>query len=476
MTNSKFYDAIIVGAGPNGLAAAITLAQAGKSVLVMEASEKIGGGARTSELTLPGYLHDVCSAIHPLGIGSSFFKSLPLAEYGLEWIQPTLPLAHPFDDGTAAVLDRSTRVTGESLGQDSRAYQSLMDPMVNDWEQILDDLLGPLPLPPKHLLASARFGLPALLPARWLAERLFKGPRARGLFAGIAGHSILPLEKLGTAGFGLFLGFLGHAVGWPVPRRGSQSIMNAMAGYLQTLGGEIVTGRRVCSLEELPPAQAVLFDVTPRQLIEIAGGRLPSGYRRQLARFRYGPGAFKVDYALSEPVPWTAPECRLAGTVHLGGTLDEIAVGEAAVWRGEHPEKPLILIAQQSLFDPTRAPDGKHTLWAYCHVPHGSTVDMTARIEAQIDRFAPGFRDCILERSVKNTHDIQAYNSNYIGGDIIGGVQDLGQFFTRPTLSLNPYATPVKSLYLCSSSTPPGGGVHGMCGYHSARACLERSF
>jgi phytoene dehydrogenase-like protein len=473
MPRHQSYDAVVVGAGPNGLAAAITLAQAGLSVLVLEAAETIGGGTRSAELTLPGFIHDVCSAVHPLGAGSPFFRTLPLTEHGLEWIHPPAPLAHPFDDGTAAVLERSVEVTGKTLGPDAAAYRKLMAPLVADWDKLAVDLLGPLRLPPRHPLALARFGWHAIRSAHGLAERLFEDERARALFGGMAAHSMIPLDQPPTAAFGLVIGILGHAVGWPLPRGGSQHIADALACYLRSLGGEVVTGVRVQSLDELPSARAVLCDVTPRQLLRIAGQRLPTGYRRKLAGYRYGPGVFKVDWALDGPIPWQAIECTRAGTLHLGGTLEEMAAAERVVWRGEHPEKPYVLVVQPSLFDPTRAPEGKHTAWAYCHVPHGSTFDMMERIEAQIERFAPGFRDAILARSVKSAAEMEQYNPNYIGGDINGGIQDLGQLFTRPVFRLVPYSTPLKGLYICSSSTPPGGGVHGMCGYFAARAALR---
>jgi len=466
------YDAIIVGAGPNGLAAAITLAQARCRVLVLEARSTIGGGMRTAELTLPGFQHDICSAIHPLGIGSPFFRDLPLADFGLQWIQPPLPVAHPLEDGTAVALHRSFDATADSIGRDGRTWRRLFEPLADQWEKLGPMILGPFPLP-RHPLALAQLGVRALWPAVGLAQWVFREERAKALFAGLAAHAILPLEQIITAAFGLMLGTLGHAVGWPLPRGGSQQIAEAMAGYLRSLGGEIVVDHPVQTLDELPPAQAILLDVTPRQVLELASDRLPAGYRRQLERYRYGAGVFKVDYALAGPVPWRAPECRQAGTVHLGGTLAEIAASERAIGQGQHPERPYVLVAQQSLFDDTRAPAGKQTLWAYCHVPNGSTIDMTERIEAQIERFAPGFRDLILARHVHNTADLERYNANYIGGDINGGVQDLAQFWTRPALRLNPYTTPVKGLYLCSSSTPPGGGVHGMCGYHAAQTVLR---
>lgn len=469
------YDAVVVGSGPNGLAAAITLARAGCSVIVFEAKKTIGGGLRSAGLTLPGFFHDICSAIHPLGIGSPFFKTLPLAEHGLEWVHPQSPLAHPFDDGTAAVLERSIDATCGTLNRDGGAYRNLMQPLVSDWDKLADGLLSPLQLP-AHPIAMARFGLYAVQSASGLAKRLFGGEKARGFFAGMAAHSIMSLDQIVTSAIGLVLGVLGHKVGWPMPRGGSQKIADALASYLRSLGGEIATDREIKTLDELPSSRAVFLDVTPRQLLRIAGDRLPAGYRRRLEKYRYGPGVFKVDWALDGTIPWKAKECGRAGTVHLGGTLDEIAAGERMVWEGGHPEKPYVLLAQQSMFDPTRAPLGKHTAWAYCHVPNGSSFDMTERIEAQIERFAPGFRDLVLARSTRSASEFEQYNSNYIGGDINGGVQDIWQLFTRPTARLVPYSTPVKGLYICSSSTPPGGGVHGMCGYHAVSAALSSVF
>ncbi len=469
------YDAVVVGAGPNGLAAAITLARAGRSVLVVEAAPTVGGGTRTKELTLPGFLHDVCSAVHPLGLGSPFFRDLPLGQFGLEWIHPDLPLAHPLGGDQAAVLHRSVAATAAGLGRDGAAYRRLMGPLVRDWPKISPLVLGPLRIP-RHPLAALRFGIPALLPADLLARLVFREAPARALFGGMAAHAMLPLSEPPSAAFGLVLGILAHAVGWPIPRGGSQAIADALAAYLRTLGGTIVTGERVESLDQLPPARAVLCDITPRQLLRIAGDRLPAGYRRQLGRFRYGPGVFKVDYALDGSVPWTAAACRRAGTVHVAGPLPEIVASERAVGRGRYPARPYVLVVQSSLFDPTRAPDGLQTLWTYCHVPSGGTTDMTARIEAQIERFAPGFRDRILARHVMGPQAMECYNANYVGGDINGGRAGLRQLFTRPTPSLNPYATPVPGLYLCSSSTPPGGGVHGMCGYYAAQAALETAF
>ncbi len=476
MSRGVVYDAIVVGSGPNGLAAAVTLARAGRSVCVFEAKETIGGGARSKELTLPGFVHDVCSAIHPLGIGSPFFRALPLAQYGLEWQHPPVPLAHPLDDGSAMLLERSVEATGETLGCDALAYARLMEPLAHSWDRLAEAFLGPLRVQSaRHPLLMTHFGLLALRSAQGLAQHFFRGERARALFAGMAAHSMLPLEQMPSAAFGLMLGVAGHALGWPVPRGGSQKIVDALANYLCVLGGEIVTGVEVTSMEQLPTARAVLFDVTPRQLVRIAGEHLPQSYQQRLQRYRYGPGAFKIDYALDGPIPWKAQECLLAGTVHLGGTLEEIACSERQIWQNVAPERPYVLVAQQSLFDPTRAPAGKHTAWAYCHVPNGSTVDMTARIEAQIERFAPGFREHVLARHVMTPADMELYNANYIGGDINGGASTLRQLFTRPLPRLNPYTTPNERVYLCSSSTPPGGGVHGMCGYYAAQAALQHA-
>jgi phytoene dehydrogenase-like protein len=467
------YDAVIVGAGPNGLAAGITIARAGKSVLVLEAKETIGGGTRSAELTLPGFVHDICSALHPLGVASPFFRNLPLAQHGLEWVFPPACLAHPLDDGTAVLVEGSIDATAANLGPDAARYRRLMGPLVAGWHGLLGDLLGPLRVP-RHPIVMARFGLAGLLPADTLARAAFRGERARAVFAGMASHAMMPLSAPATAAFGLVLGLVAHAIGWPMARGGSQRIADALGAHLRSLRGEIVTGHPVRSRADLPDARAILFDTSPRQLVQVLGEELPSGYRRALSRFRYGPGVFKADYALDGPIPWRAEECLRAGTVHVGGTLEEIAAAEAATWRGEHPERPFVLVAQQSLFDPARAPEGKHTAWAYCHVPHGSAEDVTGRLEAQIERFAPGFRDRILARRTHTAADMEAYNPNYIGGDINAGVQDLRQLFTRPVARLNPYTTPVPGLYLCSSSTPPGGGVHGLCGYYAGRTALQR--
>jgi phytoene dehydrogenase-like protein len=466
-------DAIVIGSGPNGLAAAITLARAGWSVRIYEAKATVGGGMRSAELTLPGFIHDICSSIHPLGMGSPFFQSVPLGDYGVEWIQPELPFAHPLDGGQAAALARSVEETAESLGRDGANYRRLMQPLVKDWDRIAAEILRPLRIPPHHPFALARFGIPALLAASWLAKLLFRDDPARALIAGLAAHSFLPMELPPSASFGLVLGTLGHVVGWPLPKGGSQKIADALADYFRSLGGEIILDHPVENLDALPKARAYLFDTSPRQLLTIAGDRLPEGYKAQLSKYRYGPGVFKMDWALSEPIPWAAEAPRKAGTVHIGGTLAEISVSEKAIWHNHYSERPFVLLAQHSRFDPTRAPDGKHTAWAYCHVPPGSTVDRSDAIENQIERFAPGFKDTILARHTMNTLDYQTYNGNYIGGDINGGVQDFLQLFTRPVMRLKQYATPARGIYLCSASTPPGGGVHGMCGYFAARTALR---
>lgn len=469
---SSEFDAVVVGSGPNGLAAAITLAQAGARVLVIEGAPTVGGGMRTQEITLPGFRHDICSAVHPLGLASPVFSTYPLAGYGLEWVQPEIPAAHPLDGGRAALLHRSVDETATALGEDGAAWRSIVGATAEDWPVLAPALLSSLPLSP-HLLALARFGLNAVQPATLLARTRFRTELGRALFAGLAAHSIQPLHWPLTASFGMLLGALGHYAGWPLPRGGSQALADALAAYLRSLGGEIVTDTWVRSLDELPPARVTLLDVSPRALLEMAGERLPAAYRRELESYRYGAGVFKLDYALSGPAPWANPDVARAGTVHLGGALEEVAAGEAAVGRGHHPERPYVLVAQPSLFDGSRAPAGRHTLWAYCHVPNGSTVDMTEAVEGQIERFAPGFKDLILGRAAKNTAAMEAHNPNYVGGDINVGVQNWRQLWTRPAVRLVPYATPVQRLYLCSSATPPGGGVHGMCGYHAARAALR---
>src|SRR2546427_7195376 len=466
-------DAIVVGAGANGLSAAIELARSGHPVAVYEANDTIGGGCRSAALTLPGFVHDLCSAFHPLAAASPFFRSLDLTREGLEWIEPPAALAHPLDDGTAVLLERSLEATARGLAPDEGAYRRLVGPLVRDWDKLAADALGPLLRVPRHPFALARLGLPGLLPARLFARRAFGGDRARALFAGLAAHSLLPLDAPLTASFGLLFAATTHVANWPFPRGGSGRIADALAARLRSLGGTIETSRRVGSLEEVGRARAYLCDVTPRQLDEIASARLSEHYRAKLRSFRYGPGVFKLDYAIDGPIPWRAKDCLRAGTVHLGGTLDEIAESEAQIARGRPAERPFMLVGQQSLFDQSRAPAGKHTVWAYCHVPNASTFDMTARMEAQIERFAPGFRDRVLARSVMGPAEIQSHNENYIGGDIGGGANTMFQFFTRPFFRLDPYATSARDVYLCSSSTPPGGGVHGLCGYHADRSALR---
>lgn len=463
------WDAIVIGSGPNGLAAAITLARAGCSVLVLEAQATIGGGARSAELQLPGFIHDLCSAIHPLARLSPFFRSLPLAEHGLEWIEPPAALAHPFDDGSAAVLYRSLDRTANGLGTDGEAWRRLMLPFVENWER-LSDVLGPLHWPPDPLL-HARFGLRALPSACFLVQSWFRQPAAKALFAGIAAHSALRLDRLMTAGYGMVLALAAHLVGWPLPRGGAQRISDALASCLRALGGRIDVSSPVRSLEEIDSARAVLCDLTPRQLLAIAGKRLPGRYRAKLERWRYGPAVFKVDWALDGPIPWKSAECAQAATVHLGGSLEEIAAAARAPWQRSVSLSPFVILAQPTLFDSTRAPAGKHTAWAYCHVPLGCTLDVSGEIERQIERFAPGFGERILARSAMPPVALERHNANLVGGDINGGTGGLAQFFLRPTRRL--YRTPARGLYLCSSSTPPGGGVHGLCGYYAARAALQ---
>lgn len=468
------FDAIVVGSGPNGLSAAITLQQQGLSVLVLEARDTIGGGMRTAELTLPGFHHDVCSAILPMAATSPFFATLPLEQYGLEYIYPEVAAAHPFDDGSAAVLKRSVQETAQLLGADAGAYLSLMEPVLEDWPFIASDILGPFHFP-KHPVRMARFGLKALPAATTIAKR-FTTQKAKGLWGGMAAHSIQPLTNYATSAIGLVLSAAGHLYGWPVPKGGAQSLANALARYFESLGGKIQTGFTVSNLQQLPSAHAVLFDITPKQLMQIAGDQFSSLYQWQLNRYRYGMGVFKVDWALQAPIPFTAAECRQAGTVHLGNTFKEIVTSEQKTASGGHPQRPFVLLAQQSLFDDSRAPTGKHTAWAYCHVPNGSTVDMTSIIEEQVERFAPGFKQTIMAKHTFNTVTLQQYNPNYIGGDINGGIIDLGQLYTRPALRLSPYKTSASGLYICSSATPPGGGVHGMCGHHAARQALRDVF
>ena len=469
-------DALIIGSGPNGLAAGITLARAGLSVRIYEARATIGGGTRTEELTLPGFHHDVCSAVHPMALVSPFLKSLPLAKFGLEWDHPEVLVAHPLENGAGALWRDLERTVEAMPGADGRAWRRLMKPLLDAADGLFADMLGPLPLPPKHPFALARFGLSAVRSARSLALGKFQSEAVRALFAGNAAHSVLPLEAPLTGAVGLALALAGHAGGWPVARGGSASITRAMARYFEGLGGEIVCGQEVTDLRELPRARAVLFDTGPRALARIAGDRLPDSYRRKLTAFRYGPAVYKVDLAVSAPVPWKQDVCRAAGTVHLGGPLDEVCESERACWKGGVAEKPFVLLAQQSVCDPTRAPAGAHTVWAYAHVPPEYDGDLTDVILDRIEGFAPGFRDTILATSVMRPADVARHNANNVGGDIVGGVMDARQLFTRPVARWNPHTTPDRALYLCSASTPPGGGVHGMCGWHSARTALRRVF
>ena len=470
------YDTVVVGSGPNGLAAAITLARAGCSVLVCEANATIGGAARSAELTLPRFVHDVCSAVHPLAAGSPFFRTLSLERYGLRWIQPEIPLAHPLDDGSASCLYQDLAFTAEQLSGDSHAYRRLMQPLARNWKILANEFLQPMLHLPQHPLTLARFGIPAVCPATLLAKSIFKHEQARALFAGIAAHSFLPLEAPASSAFALVLGLAGHAVGWPIPRGGSQQISNALAAHLHQLGGKIDVNHRIENLADLPKSRAVLLDVSVWEFLRMAGEQLPAKYRQRLQSFRHGPGVFKIDYALSEPVPWKSEACRRAGTIHLGGRIGEIAAAEREVARGKIPQRPYVLVAQQSLFDKTRAPRDRHTLWAYCHVPFDCNEDMSERIELQVERFAPGFRDCILARHKMTASELAKSNPNLIGGDINGGAANLMQLIARPVLSPTPYRTPLPGVYLCSASTPPGGGVHGMCGYHAARAALREIF
>lgn len=459
----------MIGSGPNGLAAAIELARAGHRVTVLERNARIGGGVRSAPLTLPGFLHDTCSSVYPLGIGSPFFRTIPLLEHGAEWVHPPLPLAHPLDDGTSAVMYRSLDDTAERLQGDAGTWRRLLGALAGGWDGLAEDVLAP-PGVPSHPVLMARFAIPSGLPASVLVSA-FRTRQGRALFGGLAAHANLPLSRPLTSAFGIVLAVAGHVVGWPFVRGGSQCLADALAAYLQKTGGSVATSTPVESLDDLRDADAVLCDVTPRQLLRLGGTRMPASFQRALARFRYGPGAFKIDWALRGPIPWRAPECHRAGTVHLGGTFEEIASSEADVWQGRHAQKPFVLLAQPSVCDPSRAPEGQHSVWAYCHVPHGSTVDMTERIESQVERFAPGFRELILGRHVRNTAALEADNPNLVGGDFTGGASTIWQTLARPTWRR--YSTPLAGIYMCSSSTPPGGGVHGMCGYHAARRVLR---
>jgi phytoene dehydrogenase-like protein len=463
---------VIVGSGPNGLAAAITLAEAGRSVLVLEAKDTVGGGTRSAELTIPGFMHDICSAIHPLLAGSPFFDKIDLARLGAELVHPELPFAHPLDGGRAGLMFRSVDETADSLGRDARAYRKLVGPLAADFDNLRHDFFGPLRLP-RHPITMSRLGRHFFTPVTRLVNR-FETDEAAALFAGMASHTMLPLEASMTGTFALFFAVLAHAVGWPAVVGGSQKLADAMAAHFDALGGEVKTSSPVASLDDIPKARCVLFDVSPRQLLEIAGPKLSTRFRRQSRKFRYGPGAFKVDWALREPIPWAAPDVARAGTVHVVGNIQEAALSEGAVNRGQHAEKPFVLLAQQTMFDPSRAPEGRHTAWAYCHVPAGSTLDMTGAIEDQIERFAPGFKDVILARSTINPVQLEDYNANYVGGDIGAGVIDVRQLFTRPSTRWNPYTTSAKDILICSSSTPPGPGVHGMCGMLAAKTALKQ--
>ena len=464
--------AVVIGSGPNGLAAAVALAQAGLQVDVYEAEAVPGGGARSLPLTLPGFLHDFGSAVHPMAVASPFFSSLPLKDHGLEWIQPSAPVAHPLDDGTAVMLERDLGEAEKALGEDGKQWRRLFGPFAEHWNELAPEVLRPVSLFPRHPFLLARLGVLGFPSANAIAHFWFRNARTKALFAGLAAHSILSLEEPLTAAFGIMFAATAHAVGWPIARGGAQSITNALCGYLASLGGKVHTSAPVEKLESLGKFDLALCDVSPRALAAIAGNHFSPGYRRSLERYRYGPGVFKVDYALSSPIPWKAAECRRSATVHIGGTLEEIVVSEDAMRHGREAERPFVLLSQPTLFDPTRAPEGKHVAWAYCHVPNGSTVDMLPRLEAQIERFAPGFRDCILQRSVLSPARLESMNANLIGGDIGGGLMNMSQFLFRPTMRY--YATSARDIYICSSSTPPGGGVHGMCGYNAAKLALKR--
>ena len=462
--------ACVVGSGPNGLTAAIMLAKAGLRTTLFEAEDSIGGGTRTCDLTLPGFRHDVCAAILPMALSSPAFAQFPLHEHGLEWIDPPVPVAHPLDDATAVLLFRDFHEAAAALGVDGPRYVRTIKPLVRNWTRLAAEIFRPIHLP-AHPFLLAGFGALALWPADVSARAVFHTARGRALFAGIAAHAVMPLEAVASGAFAWTMAIAAHAVGWPLPRGGSQSLANALASYFESLGGEIITGTRITSLDEMRGASPILLDVTPKQFLQIAGDRLPARYRLGMERYRYGPGVFKIDFALRAPIPWKAPACGTVATVHLGGTLEEIATAERQAAGDIAPDKPFVILTQPSLFDSTRAPDGMHTAWAYCHVPNGCEVDMSDRIEAQIERFAPGFKSVVLARRVSSPRDLERHNANLIGGDIMGGAHTLKQIFLRPSADF--YRTPVKGVFLCSSSTPPGGGVHGMCGYNAARWALH---
>ncbi|MEZ4885141.1 MAG: NAD(P)/FAD-dependent oxidoreductase [Chitinophagales bacterium] len=470
---SNNYDAIIIGSGPNGLSAAIELAQNGLKVLVLEAAATIGGGTRTVELTLPNFQHDYCSAVHPTGILSPYWRTLPLEKYGLQWIKPSASVAHPLDNEEAVLMSRSVEETAANLGIDGDAWQNMLRPFLKNPHGLLEDALGPLSIP-DHPLMLARFGLKAMWSATRLANWQFKSHRAKALLAGCAAHSVLPLDMAFSAAIGVMFAVMAHTENWPVAAGGSTNITQALAAYLKELGGEIQTDTQITDFKQLPPAKAYLFDTDPLQLTRIAVNELPQSYIKRLQKFNYGPGIFKVDWALDGSIPWSDKRCLLASTVHIGGTMQEINVSEKAAWQGKHCDKPYMILCQQSEFDSSRAPEGKQTGYAYCHVPQGSTVDMTEIMETQIERFAPNFKDLILARHTTNTAQFQTYNPNHIGGSITGGTNNISQLFTRPVARFDPYSTPNPKIFICSSSTPPGGGVHGMCGFHAAKSVLKR--
>jgi phytoene dehydrogenase-like protein len=469
------FDAFVIGSGPNGLAAAIALSQQGLKVKVFEAKETVGGGTRTLELTEPGFKHDICSAVHPTAVSSPFFNSLPLSDFDLEWIHPDFPVGHPLENGEAVIVERSLDNTLDRLGADSKNYRKLFKDFIDSWDFLSKDLFGSLRIP-NHPLSMLRFGWYGMFSSNLLSNSFFKNERTKAYFSGLAAHSIIPLENAFTASFGLILGTTVHSVGWPIAKGGSHSITKALAAYFESLGGIIETNTHIQSLEEFPSNKPILFDLTPQQVVSIADSRISDSLKRKLLNYKHGPGAFKVDFALSEPVPWKNEECKRAGTLHLGGSMDEISLSEREVWDGIHSEKPYVLISQPSVFDESRAPKGKHVLWSYCHVPNGSTENMEEQIINQIERYAPGFRDTIISSSCMHAMDFEKYNPNYIGGDINGGAQNVKQLFARPLLKWDPYKLPENNLYICSSSTPPGGGVHGMSGFNAARSVLKNEF